>query len=152
MELDSTLFTPEVIWFLIGVGLLLLELVVPGLILLFFGVGAWITAAVLLGVDLSFNNQLLIFVFTSVASLLLLRRSIKKRYTDSNMEGFGDSDNGFIGSRAISLTAIGPANDGKVEFNGSQWEACSNENIEPRMAVRIIGIKSIKLIVELIKS
>ena len=48
MEIDGTLFTAEVIWFLIGVGLLLLELVAPGLIFVFFGIGAWITAAALL--------------------------------------------------------------------------------------------------------
>lgn len=63
----------------------------------------------------------------------------------------GDSDNSFIGNKAISLTEISPSKDGKVEFNGSQWEAISSETIEPRVSVRIIGMKSIKLIVEPIK-
>ena len=79
MEIDGTLFTPEVIWFLIGVGLLLLELVAPGLIFVFFGIGAWITATALLGIDLSLNAQLLLFAATSLGSLLLLRRSIRKK-------------------------------------------------------------------------
>ncbi len=148
MELDLSLFTDEVVWFLIGVGLLLLELIVPGLILVFFGIGAWITAAVLLGFDLSLNMQLLIFSITSVGSLLLLRQSIRKRYMDVSIKGDADSDNGFIGSEAVSLTNIEPGKDGKVEFNGSQWAACANTTIKPRMAVKIIGMKSIKLIVE----
>lgn len=151
MEIDLSLFTAEVVWFLIGVGLLLLELIIPGLILVFFGVGAWITALVLLGFDLSLNIQLLIFSSTSIGSLLLLRQSIRKRYMDVSIKGDNDSDSGFIGSQAISLTSIEPGADGKVEFNGSQWAACANTNIAPRMAVRIIGMKSIKLIVEPIK-
>lgn len=152
MELDGTLFTPEVIWFLIGVGLLLLELVVPGLIFVFFGIGAWVTAAVLLGVDLSLNSQLLLFSLTSVGSLLLLRKSLRKKYMDVSINGVEETDNGFIGSQAISLTEIEPGKDGKVEFNGSQWEACSTSKIESRMAVTIVGMKSIKLIVEPLKS
>ena len=148
MELDFSLFTPEVIWFLIGVGLLLLELAVPGLIFVFFGIGAWITAAVLLAFDISLNVQLLIFSITSIGSLLLLRQSIRKRYMDMSLEGKSETDNGFIGSQAVSLTPIEPGKDGKVEFNGSQWEACSEVAIEARMSVKIIGMKSIKLIVE----
>ena len=151
MELDLSLFTDEVIWFLIGVGLLLLELVIPGLILMFFGIGAWVTAALLLAFDLSLNAQLIIFTLTSIGSLLLLRQNIRKKYMDVSSEDFGDSDNAFIGSQAVSLTVISPDMDGKVEFNGSQWDACSNAVIEPRIAVRIIGMKSIKLIVEPIK-
>ena len=152
MEIDGTLFTPEVIWFLIGVGLLLLELVAPGLIFVFFGVGAWVTAGALLGIDLSLNSQLLLFSITSVGSLLLLRKSIRKKYMDISINGVEDADNGFIGSQAVSLTEIEPGKDGKVEFNGSQWEACSTSKIESRMAVTIVGMKSIKLIVEPLKS
>ncbi|MBL4710244.1 MAG: NfeD family protein [Flavobacteriales bacterium] len=151
MEIDLSLFTAEVVWFLIGVGLLLLELIIPGLILVFFGIGAWLTALILLGFDLSLNMQLLIFSLSSVGSLLLLRQSIRKRYMDVSIKGDSDTDSGFIGSQAISLTNIKPGTDGKVEFNGSQWAACANTSIAPRMAVRIIGMKSIKLIVEPIK-
>lgn len=152
MELDLSIFTSEVIWFLIGVGLLLIELVAPGLIFVFFGIGAWITAALLLVFDLSLNSQLLIFSLTSIGSLLLLRQSIRKRYMDVSIDGMADADNGFIGSQAVSLTEIEPGKDGKVEFNGSQWEACSNVQIEPRTSVTIIGMKSIKLIVEPLKA
>lgn len=152
MDIDVTALNPEVIWFLIGVGLLLLELVVPGLIFVFFGIGAWATAAILLGVDLSINTQLLLFAATSLGSLLLLRRSIRKKYMDVSINGEEDADNSFIGNQAISLTEISPGKDGKVEFNGSQWEACSTAFIEPRVAVTIVGMKSIKLIVEPLKS
>jgi len=48
---------PAVIWFLIGLGLLLLELVLPGLVILFFGAGAWVTALACVLHDFNLNWQ-----------------------------------------------------------------------------------------------
>ncbi|MEQ8623860.1 MAG: NfeD family protein [Vicingaceae bacterium] len=146
--METELFTPAVIWFLVGTALLLLELAIPGLIIVFFGAGAWITAACLLLFDLNFNSQLLIFLLTSLGSLFTLRHSIRKKYMDFSVEGADPQNNAFIGSKAISLTEISPEKDGKVEFNGSQWEASTNSLIKANTNVRIIGMKSIKLIVE----
>src|SRR5690349_11022524 len=67
-----------VIWFIIGFVFFLLEFLVPGLILFFFAVGAWIVAILSLFVDLSFNVQLIIFVISSVATIFLLRNWVKK--------------------------------------------------------------------------
>ena len=146
--METELFTPAVIWFLVGTALLLLELAIPGLIVVFFGVGAWLTAACLLFFDLSLNSQLLIFLLTSLGSLFSLRQSIKKKYMDFSVEGVDEQANDFIGSKAISLTELGPDKLGKVEFNGTEWEAISESNIKKDMSVKIIGMKSIKLIVE----
>ena len=35
------------IWFLLGMVLLIAELAMPGIVLLFFGIGAWVTALLL---------------------------------------------------------------------------------------------------------
>jgi len=32
------------LWFLLGLGVMALELVLPGFVIIFFGIGAWITA------------------------------------------------------------------------------------------------------------
>ena len=72
----ENLLSAAVIWFIIGFILFILEFVVPGLILFFFGLGAWVVALVSLFYDLSLNEQLIIFVITSVLSILLLRKWI----------------------------------------------------------------------------
>ncbi len=69
---------PEVIWFLIGLVLLIMESVLPGLIIAFFGVGAWIVALVCLITDIGINTQLIIFIVSSVLSLLFLRKWLKE--------------------------------------------------------------------------
>ena len=71
---------PAVIWFLIGLGLLLLELVLPGLVILFFGTGAWVTALVCAIADIRLNVQILIFLVASLLGLVLLRKYLKNRF------------------------------------------------------------------------
>ena len=71
---------PAVIWFLIGLGLLLLELILPGLVILFFGIGAWITALVCAIADINLNWQIFIFLVASLLGLVLLRKYLKKRF------------------------------------------------------------------------
>lgn len=44
--MKELLMEKEVIWFVIGLSLFLLEFIFPGLVLIFFGVGAWITAII----------------------------------------------------------------------------------------------------------
>jgi len=148
MDSSLNLFTAEVVWFVLGAILMLLELLAPGLILIFFGVGAWVTAATVLLLDIGLNAQLLVFSISSIASLLSLRQSIKKKYMDVSAEGEGQLEDEFIGRKAIAITDILPERDGKVEYNGSHWEAASQQKIKAKDNVRIVGMKSIKLIVE----
>jgi len=63
---------PVVVWFLIGLVLLILEFLMPGVIFFFFGIGAWITAIITLFTDVSFNTQLAIFIISSVMLLIVV--------------------------------------------------------------------------------
>ena len=66
------------IWFLIGMGFLIAELISPAFILFFFGLGAWVTSiAIALFPDLTFNQQVIIFSSSSIALLLVLRNYVK---------------------------------------------------------------------------
>jgi membrane protein implicated in regulation of membrane protease activity len=71
---------PAVVWFLIGLGLLLLELILPGLVIIFFGAGAWITALVCVVTDINLNWQILIFLVASLLGLVLVRKYLKRKF------------------------------------------------------------------------
>ncbi|MCK4344327.1 MAG: NfeD family protein [Bacteroidales bacterium] len=150
MDIKSLLTAP-VIWFLIGLVFLLLELVVPGLVIIFFGVGAWITAICCLFLDIDINIQILIFTIFSVIALALLRNYLKRRFfkEDENQEGSLNEE--FIGKTATVESEIQPGKQGKVKFKGTQWKAISKQHIEKSSQVKIIGKESITLIVEPIK-
>ena len=74
-------FNPPLIWFLIGLGLVLVEFMIPGAIIVFFGVGAWIAALTTwIGLTDSLAWQIIVFSVSSVALLLMLRRRLKGQF------------------------------------------------------------------------
>lgn len=136
-----------VIWFLIGAVLILLELVVPGLVLVFFGVGAWVTALVCLFGDVGINTQLIIFLVSSLISLALLRNVVKKRYMDRKLPDI-DLEDEYIGQTAVAINSFTAGEVGKVTFKGSSWEAIAQQAVTAGQRLKITGYKSIKLFVE----
>jgi len=140
-----------VIWFGLGLALFLFEFLIPGFILFFFGVGAWIVAVLTLFFDVSLNIQLIVFVISSVLSVLLFRNWVKRKF------GLGVSatemlEDEFLGKTAVAETPIYPGKKGRVEFKGTDWDACSEENIAPGENVIITRIESILLHVKSTKS
>jgi inner membrane protein len=139
---------PELIWFLIGLVLFLLELVIPGFVIFFFGVGAWITALVCLIAHPGTNLQIIIFAATSVLSLLALRRMIQNKFFSGNQEDGRGVEDEFTGKEGLALVDFGPGRKGKVEFKGTTWSAESDKEIKEGQSVTILKKDSFNLIVE----
>ena len=148
--MELLLQTP-VIWFIIGFILLILEFVLPGLILFFFGVGAWFVAILSLFIDMSLNTQLIVFVITSVITILLLRKWVGKMLYGKKQPSELLEDE-FLGKTARSETSISPGEDGKVFFKGTSWQASSEDWIGPGENVIITDTDSIILIVKSTKN
>lgn len=148
MALQDIFSKPEVLWFMFGLLLILAELGIPGLIIIFFGLGAWVTALVCLFFDISLNLQLGIFLVVSVLSLALLRKYVKTRFFSAKENASETLQDEFIGRQAVAATAIQPGRNGKVEFKGTLWEAVSDTQVKKGQAVRITGKESITLQVE----
>jgi len=138
---------PELIWFLVGLGLLILEFVMPGLIIFFFGVGACIVALVCLITDIGINTQLIIFIGSSVLSLVCLRRWLKGTFLGHTFskQDLRKNLEEFIGQKAVVKEKIAPKAGGKVEFHGTNWEAEAEEEIAEGTVVEIIGKDNITL-------
>ena len=141
--------TPTIVWFLIGLGLALAELAVPGVILVFFGVGAWVTALTAwLGLTVTLESQLLTFAIASIALLVLLRRWIKGRlygHVKDEQDLNVDLEE-FVGHRVKVLKAVIPGStEGRVEFKGAGWHAVSDEEIESGESAVIEKVDGITL-------
>lgn len=147
MDTIKDLLTPEVIWFLVGLVLLILELVMPGLIIGFFGFGAWIVAFVCLMNDIGINTQLALFIGSSVLSLLVLRSWLKGIFLghEGSKQDLTHNLDDFIGQRAVVKEKVLPKLGGKVEFHGSNWEARADEEIAEGTVVEIVGKDNITL-------
>ncbi|MDI6448539.1 NfeD family protein [Anaerobaca lacustris] len=138
---------PELIWFVVGLVLLVAEFIVPGLIIAFFAVGAWIVAVVCLITPLSLNAQLGVFIVSSVVLLVGVRRWVKGLFggfaTDKQNANI-DLDE-YIGQRAIVTSEITPKLAGRVEFHGTHWTAQADEEIAVGAVVEIMQKSSATL-------
>ncbi len=148
----ENIFTNGVLWFLAGLLLLLGELVMPGLVLIFFGLGAWVTALACLFFDIGINVQLAIFLASSIISLALLRKAIREKYMNFRQGPSGDLEDDYIGQTVTALQDFGANTPGKVSFRGSNWEAVSSSPVTKGQTLVITGFKSIRLTVEPLKT
>ena len=136
------------IWLLCGVIGLALELILPGLIVLFFGCGALLTGiAAWIFPSLQIEGQLIVFVVSSVVLLLVFRKMLRNRFFNKSKESDDELADEYIGKTAVALTDFTDGR-GEVEFKGSKWEALSVNEIRKGDTVVISGRESIKLTVE----
>ncbi|MCL2327037.1 MAG: NfeD family protein [Bacteroidetes bacterium] len=138
----------ELFWLICGITGILLELVVPGFVLIFFGIGALITAACAYFFDINTTWQLVIFVTVSCSTLLAFRKSFKqilfnKKLKNCELDELKDE---FKGKTAVVLEDFAALN-GKVEFNGTSWKAEANENFAKGDVVFIQKRENLTLIV-----
>jgi membrane protein implicated in regulation of membrane protease activity len=137
---------PAVIWFFLGFVFFILEFLVPGFILFFFAIAAWIVALIVMIFDISLNIQLIVFVISAVATILLFRKWLQKIMLSKKHTT--QLEHEFIGKIGIAETSIGPDREGKVDFKGTSWNARSEDNIQKGDHVIITGNESIVLIVK----
>lgn len=138
---------PELFWFFIGLGLLLAELVIPGFFIIFFGIGAWVTALVCLIWEPSVNLQIVIFGVISLLALIGLRKMIQRKLFDKEDRGAHIEDE-FTGKEGVAASDFGSDNIGKVSFKGTTWMAESKAAIREGQRIIIVGKDNMKLLVE----
>ena len=137
-------------WMSLGVILMILELLIPGTFLIWFGLGAILTGlTVLMFSGLSVSAQLLIFVIMSlicVAFGIFVYAKIfgPNKENDSNKK---TGANRYIGSR---FTVVDPIKNGrgKIAVGDSVWIALSDKDFKKGDEITVVGVKGTQLIVE----
>lgn len=130
--------SPQLIWFLIGVAFLVAELLVPGIILIFFTAGSWIVGLSILLFDIDLTTQIAVFIVSSLILLFTLRkyciRTFKGDTPDKVDESFGESK---IGKTGIVTKTITPTIPGEIKVMGSFWRAVADCEIDEGQSVVI---------------
>lgn len=140
---------PPLVWFLVGLGLALLEFVVPGVILIFFAAGAWVVAGVLvLEPALTVPLQLLTFTVASVGLLVGLRNWVQGALYGhiTHSQDPDDALDEFRGKQVKLLKDIVPGRvDGAIEFKGALWTVISDVHLRKGDTALIIGVEGVAL-------
>ncbi len=138
-------------WFLAGLVLIIAEFAVPGIVLIFFGVGAWVASLTTwIGLTDSMTSQIIVFIIASVVLLISLRRFVKNAFVGRvNADGLNPDDLGeFVGRQVTVLETVNPGTGrGKVDFKGAQWSAASDQVIEAGKLAEIIRVDGLTLVV-----
>lgn len=137
--------SPVLAWFIAGIVFFVIELLLPGLILFFFGLGAWCAALAVYLLPMALSSQLLVFLATSLLSLVLLRAALKKIFLGRVLEV--DAMETALPDDALGLVIedILPPAEGKVKFAGSFWQAAAEQALVRGTIVRIVEKKNLTL-------
>lgn len=134
--------TPALLWFLVGIGFFAAELITPGLVLLFFGIGSWAAACAAL-IGLTVNIQFGVFFVVSIAALVFLRRKVRGIFSGGDRNATSGEESGaahpMLGRRGIVSQALTPGKSGEINISGSFWRAQSEEPLGEGRAVVVRG-------------
>ncbi len=138
-------------WIVLGLALIGLELVVPGAVIIFFGVGAILTGVLTMAEVLpGLQAQLLTWVLSSLVLVLLFRRKIAQWFPAFERYDPRPEDQEILGRHVEVIEDILPdSKGGLVRLQGANWQAATAQTpIYSGSEAKIVGRKNLLLIVE----
>ncbi|MDD2463935.1 MAG: NfeD family protein [Desulfobulbus sp.] len=120
-----------------------LELLLPGLIVFFFGLGAWCAALVLYLLPMSLASQLLVFLAASLLFLILLRSTLKKVFLGRTLEKDAMDSSLSLSATGEVIEDILPPSIGKIKYGGSFWQASADQPLAKGTVVRVLEKKNL---------
>ena len=139
------------LWLGSGIFLMAIEFLVPGLVMVFVGLGALTVA---LGMQLGYIDeivqQFITFFISSIIYLLTLRFLVLRFVPSVTRKENIDEDEEVIGSIVELVADINSGEFGRVEHSGSSWQARAegDQTILKGEQVKIIGRENITWIVQ----
>lgn len=139
------------IWLAVGVILMAVEIVAPGFIIFWFGLGAALAALLTFaGITGSWLIQTLVFFSSSIVFLVLWFRVFKKKFAGPTDDDQRDPT--LYSLKGKCTSKIEPGKPGEVElyetYHGlKKWKAESSEVIDANDEIRVLEASGIKLIV-----
>ncbi len=135
------------IWLIIAILFFILEMMGPGFLLFWVGVGALLTMVVSIFVD-SIAIQIGIFTISSTLLLFCTRPFVKKMTKSDTIVTNAYS---IIGKKGIVTKEINSLKGtGQIKVNGESWsaEGSKEDIIQEGTEVTVLEIKGVKAIVE----
>jgi membrane protein implicated in regulation of membrane protease activity len=138
-------------WIIAGIILMVLELAVPGMVLVFLGAGA-LTVALLIWLGLidAWVGAITTWFISSLVLLVGLRNFFYRLMPGDSEEGAStDEDAAAYGVVVEVIETIAPDSAGRISYRGTTWQAaCYDETLEAGSKAKIVYRKDLIWIVE----
>jgi membrane protein implicated in regulation of membrane protease activity len=143
--------TDVTLWGSAGLVLMLAEIIIPGGIIIFLGISAFLVAACLqFGLIDSWVHAFTLWFISSLVLLLLFRNLTQKMVGGDSNVANTDEEFDLFGKEVTVTDVIGPGNQmGRVQYQGTTWSALGDGSvIEAGTRAKIICRENISLVVE----
>jgi inner membrane protein len=133
-------------WILLGLALAALELLSPGIFLIWLGLAAILTGLVDGGLDLSWQASTLLFAALSVAAVLAGRAISRPAVQKDDASALNRRGEALVG-RSFTLEAPIAGGEGRVRVGDSSWRV-TGPDAPAGSAVRVVRVDGSTLVVE----
>lgn len=136
-------------WLIVGIFLTILELVVPGGIIVFLGIAAMLVGSALyVGVIQTVASAFIAWFILSLILIMVLRSFFMQYFEgDTHVENV-DERKDVIGSIVEVSEQVFPHKEGRVRFRATTWKARSDEELKVGSKVRVTSQDGSTLIVQ----
>lgn len=111
-------------WFTIGIILIILEMLLPGMFLMWFGISALFVGLITLIISMSINAELILFAITSVLSVIAVI-VIMRKVSPNTQSTVTHNLNQARGSELIGMTFTLDSkvtnHEGKINIGDTTW-------------------------------
>jgi len=134
-------------WVILGLVLIGCEVLSPGIFLLWFGLAALVTGAVVGLTGMAWQGAWLVFAALAVASVLIGRLVTRRRGEEPDAaHGLNDRGRQLIG-RVFKLEATMAGGEGRVRVGDSSWRVTGPELLAGT-EIRVVRVEGATLVVE----
>jgi hypothetical protein len=134
-------------WWILGVALVIIEMLVPSFFALWLGIAAFLSGLALLVMpDLAWQYQMLIFSLVSVISVLMWRHYYVKHPIESDQPHLNQRGHQYIG-RIVTLSEAIVDGQGRIRVDDSMWKVVGPD-CEAGTRVKITEIDNVIFTVE----
>lgn len=137
------------LWVISGIILILLEFVFPGTFIMFLGIGGLITGMVARLVPMTFTNQVILWMVSTLGSLVIGGHFVRKLFKSEKSKDPFIKDDYLNQIVTVESDVLVGELGGKVWFQGTVWDAISTESrISKGNKVRILKRDNLVFTVE----
>ncbi len=137
-------------WIVAGAVFIVLELIAPGMVLVFLGAGALLVALLVwLGLVQTWVASITTWFIASLVLLLVLRGFFQRFMSGDAETQSTDEDFDAYGEVVDVVEAIGPDKEGRIRYRGTTWQAaCYDNTLEAGTQAKIVCRENLIWVVE----
>ncbi len=144
--------SPVVNWIIAGLALSLLELIVPGVYLIWFGFAAFVVGIAVYFVPMELTTQLIIFAIASgifaVIGVAVYRYVFSKAEVPAEYKNLNNTAEQYVG-QLVTVAEDAADNRTKVKIGDTYWLASCKKAFKQGDTAKVVGVKdSLILIIE----